>query len=161
MIGVDLSKLDESIYPDIEVFWQKDTVNNRVYGVLRLDRVLRRYLLNSGIDSTFIQNIISEYGVGNPNTIQDDVRSYIEQNVVPVYEGKQIDLFVLKKGAPLMSNQILVTGDLVNSDKVKYGYVPQPNFALTQRTALTYSFEYSLDPTQNYSLTFNFVVGKI
>ena len=161
LIGVDLSKLDESIYPDIEVFWQKDTVNNRVYGVLRLDRVLRRYLLNSGIDSTFIQNIISEYGVGNPNTIQDDVRSYIEQNVVPVYEGKQIDLFVLKKGAPLMSNQILVTGDLVNSDKVKYGYVPQPNFALTQRTALTYSFEYSLDPTQNYSLTFNFVVGKI
>ena len=161
LIGVDLSKLDESIYPDIEVFWQKDTVNNRVYGVLRLDRVLRRYLLNSGIDSAFIQNIISEYGVGNPNTIQDDVRSYIEQNVVPVYEAKQIDLFVLKKGAPLLTNQILVTGDLVNSDKVKYGYVPQPNFALTQRTALTYSFEYSLDPTQNYSLTFNFVVGKI
>ena len=161
LTGVDLSKLDETIYPDIEVFWQKDTVSNKVYGVLRLDRILRRYLMNSGIDSVFLQNIISEYGVGNPNSIQDDIRSYIEQNIVPVYEGKQIDLFVLKKGTPLASNQTLITGDLVNSDKIRYGYVPQSNFSLTQRTSLTYSFEYSLDPNQNYSLTFNFLVGKI
>lgn len=161
LVGVDLSKLDEGIYPDVEVFWQKDTINNKVYGVLRLDRVLRRYLLNSGIDAVFVENMITEYGVGNPNNIQDDVRSYVEQNVVPVYEGKMIELFVLKSGKPLGSNQLLITGDLVNSDKIKYGYVIQPNFSLTQRTALTYSFEYSLESNQNYSLTFNFSIGKI
>ena len=49
----------------------------------------------------------------------------------------------------------------INSDKIKYGYIPEPNFTLTQRTDLTYSFEYYLDPNQNYSLTFNFVTGKI
>jgi hypothetical protein len=161
LVGVDLSKLDESIYPDVEVFWQRDLISNRVYGVLRLDRVLRRFLLNSGIDSVFVQNIISEYGVGNPNSIQDDVRSYIEQNVVPIYEGNQIELFVLKKGTALTANQILVTGDLTNSDKTRYGYVLEPNFNLTQRTDLTYTFEYYLDPNQNYSLTFSFVIGKI
>ena len=159
--GVDLSKLDESIYPDIEVFWQYNSVTSKVTGVIRLDRIIRRYLLNSGISSVFVENIITEYGIGNPNSIQDDVRAYIEQNVIPIYEGKQIELLVLKKGKPLSSTQILVRGDLINPDKVKYGYVPQPNFSLTQRTNLTYEFEYALDPNQNYSLTFNFATGKI
>jgi hypothetical protein len=68
---------------------------------------------------------------------------------------------VLKKGKPLSSTQLLVRGDLINPDKLKYGYVSQPNFSLTQRTNLTYEFEYSLDPNQNYSLTFNFTTGKI
>jgi hypothetical protein len=159
--GVDLSKLDESIYPDIEVFWQNNTVTNKVSGVIRLDRIIRRYLLNSGISSVFVENIITEFGFGNPNNIQDDVRAYIEQNVIPIYEGKQIELLVLKKGKPLSPTQLLVRGDLINPDKLKYGYVSQPNFNLTQRTNLTYEFEYSLDPTQNYSLTFNFTIGKI
>ena len=159
--GVDLSKLDESIYPDIEVFWQYNSVTSKVSGVIRLDRIIRRYLLNSGISSVFIENIITEFGLGNPNNIQDDVRAYIEQNVIPIYEGKQIELLVLKKGKPLSSTQILVRGDLINPDKLKYGYVSQPNFNLTQRTNLTYEFEYSLDPNQNYSLTFNFTTGKI
>jgi hypothetical protein len=61
----------------------------------------------------------------------------------------------------LSATQRLVRGDLINSDKIKYGYIPEPNFTLTQRTDLTYSFEYYLDPNQNYSLTFNFVTGKI
>jgi hypothetical protein len=68
---------------------------------------------------------------------------------------------VLKRGQPLTSTQILVRGDLINPDKIKYGYVSQTNFKLTQRTALTYEFEYSLDVNQNYSLTFNFETGKI
>jgi len=159
--GVDLSKLDETIYPDIEVFWQYDSVTRKVYGVIRLDRILKRYLLNSGIQSVFLQNIISEYGVGDPNSIQDDIISYIQQNIVPIYEGKTLDLLVLKKGVPLTSPSRLVTGDLVNPDKIRYGYVSQPNFTLTQRTSLTYQFEYTLEANQNYSLTFNFKIGKI
>ena len=136
-------------------------MTSKVSGVIRLDRIIRRYLLNSGISSVFIENIITEFGFGNPNNIQDDVRAYIEQNVIPIYEGKQIELLVLKKGKPLSSTQLLVRGDLINPDKLKYGYVSQPNFNLTQRTNLTYEFEYSLDPNQNYSLTFNFTTGKI
>lgn len=159
--GVDLFKLDESVYPEVEVFWQYDPNTRIVYGVIRLDRILRRYLLNSGIQSVFLRNIISEYGVGNPNSIEDDISSYIDQNIVPVYEGKEINLLVLKKGTPLNPNLKLVTGGLVSSDKIKYGYASQSNFSLTQRTPLTYQFEYTLDPNQNYSLTFNFKTGKI
>jgi hypothetical protein len=159
--GVDLSKLDETIYPDIEVFWQLETISNKIFGVIRLDRILRRYLLNSGIDRVFVENMITEFGVGDPNDIEDDVRSYINQNVAPIFEGKQLDLLVLKSGNPLSSTQKLMRGDLVNSDKIRYGYIPEPNFTLTQRTALTYSFEYFLDPNQNYSMTFNFTTGKI
>lgn len=158
--GVDLFKLDESIYPDVEVFWQYDSVESKIFGVIRLDRILKRYLFNSGIKSVFLENIISEYGVGNPNDIEDDIFSYIQQNVVPTYEGKSLELLVLKRGTPLPTPR-MVTGDLVNPDKIKYGYVPQTNYSLTQRTSLTYQFEYSLEKLQNYSLTFNFTTGKI
>jgi hypothetical protein len=105
--------------------------------------------------------MISEYGVGDPNDIDDDVISYIQQNIIPIYEGKSLELLVLKRGTPLDPSFKMVNGDLINPDKVRYGYVPQPNFSLTQRTALTYQFEYSLEPNQNYSLTFNFTTGKI
>ncbi len=159
--GVDLFKLDEGIYPDVELFWQYDPVARIVYGVIRLDRILRRYFLNSGIQKVFLENMISEYGVGDPNNIQDDVISYLQQNILPIYEGKILDLLVLKKGTPLSSPSRLVTGDLANPDKIRYGYVPQTNFALTRRTSLTYQFEYTLEPNQNYSLTFNFRTGKI
>ena len=161
LVSVDLFKLDESIYPDVEVFWQYDPVTRIIYGVIRLDRILRRYLLISGVESVFVKSMISEYGVGDPNSIQDDVISYIQQNVLPIYEGKGIDLLVLKRGSPLFPSAKLVTGDLIGSDKIKYGYVPQKNFNLTQRTPLTYRFEYVLDVGQNYSLNFNFTTGKI
>jgi hypothetical protein len=157
--GVDLFKLDESIYPDIEVFWQYNQIESKIYGVIRLDRILKRYLFNSGISSVFIDNIISEYGVGNPNDIEDDVFSYIQQNVVPVFEGKSLELLVLKRGTEIPTR--MVAGDLVNPDKIKFGYVSQPNYSLTKRTSLTYQFEYQLEKSQNYSLTFNFVTEKI
>lgn len=159
--GVDLAKLDETIYPNVEVFWQVDPVSSTLYGVIRLDRILRRYLLNSGIKSVFVENIISEYGVDNPNSIEDDIIAYIQQNIIPIYEGKSLDLSILKRGKPLSPSQLLVRGDLVNPDKVKYGYVPQPNYSLTQRTALTYQFQYSLEKNMFYSTTFNFRIGKI
>jgi hypothetical protein len=159
--NVDLAIFDENIFSQVEVFWQKNSLTNTVVGSIRLDRILRRYLLNSGISTEFVNNIVTEFGVGNPNNINDDIDSYIEQNVAPIYEGITFDLFVKKTGQNLTSTEILVRGDLINPDRIKYAYYQQNNFQLTKRNNLSYTFEYPLTVGQNYSLTFSFIIQKI
>ena len=158
---VDLPVFDQGIFKDVEVFWQKNPITNVVNGSIRLDRILRRYLLNSGIQSVFVDNIVSEFGIGNPNSIEDDVNNYIEENIVPIYEGITFDLFVKSTGQNLTSTELLVRGDLINPDRIKYGYYQQSNFKLTKVNDLVYSFEYPLTTGQNYSLTFSFRIQKI
>ena len=159
--SVDLAVLDENIFPQVEVLWQKNPTTNTVSGSIRLDRILRRYLLNSGVSTVFVNNMVSEFGVGNPNNINDDIDTYIEENITPIYEGITFDLFVKKTGQALSSTEILVRGDLINPDRIRYAYNPQPNLKLTKITDLIYSFEYSLTESQNYSLTFSFRIQKI
>ena len=159
--NVDLASFDEGIYPDVEVFWQKNNRTNTLNGSIRLDRILRRYLLNSGISKVFVDNIISEFGVGNPENINDDIKSYIDQNVAPIYEGITFDLFVKKSGTELSSTELLLRGDLVNPDRIRYSYYPEPNYQLTRRNALSYTFQLPLESGKNYSTTFSFQIQKI
>lgn len=159
--SVDLPSLDEGLFPNIEVFWQKIEQSNKVIGSIRLDRILKRFLLDSGISSVFVNNIISEFGVGDPNSIEDDVRAYIDQNVLPIYEGVNFELFVKKTGTSLSPTELLVRGDLINPDRIRYSYYPQTNFNLVRKSSLVYSFEFPLEAGQNYSLTFSFQIKKI
>jgi hypothetical protein len=158
---VDLPILDEGLFPNVEVFWQKIEQSNKVIGSIRLDRILKRFLLNSGINSVFVNNIISEFGVGNPNSIDDDIRAYIDQNILPIYEGITFELFVKKTGTTLSPTELLVRGDLVNPDRIRYSYYPQTNFNLVKKSSLIYTFDYPLEFGQNYSLTFSFQIQKI
>ena len=105
--------------------------------------------------------MVSDFGVGNPNNINDDIDTYIENNITPIYEGISFNLFVKKTGQNLTSTEILVRGDLINPDRIRYAYYPQTNFQLTKQTDLIYSFEYDLSNSQNYSMTFSFRIQKI
>ena len=159
--SVDLPVFDEGIYPDVEVFWQKDTQTNKLYGSIRLDRILRRFLLNSGISKVFVENIISEFGVGDPENINDDIKTYIDKNIVPIYQGITFDLFVKKTGSDLSATELLLRGDLVSPDRIRYSYYKEPNYKLTKRNALSYSFELPMESGKNYSTTFTFQIEKI
>ncbi len=162
--GVDYDKLDPGIFKDAEIIWQYFPLSNQVKGTIRLDRILRRFLLNSGIKQVFIDNMISEFGVGDPNSIDDDVNNYIDLNILPLYQGNALDLFVSKSTTNtngFYSDDKLVRGDITSSDKFQYGFYPDPNFRLTKQTNLIYSFEYNLERNYNYSMLFNLGVNKI
>lgn len=159
--NVDLQVFDEGIYPDVEVFWQKDTRTNTLYGSIRLDRILRRYLLNAGISKVFVDNMISEFGVGDPESINDDIKTYIDKNIVPIYQGITFDLFVKKTGTDLSSTELLLRGDLTSPDRIRYSYYSEPNYKLTKRNSLSYAFELPLESGKNYSTTFTFQIEKI
>ncbi len=159
--SVDLPIFDEGIYPDVEVFWQKNEITNTLIGSIRLDRILRRFLLNAGISRVFVENMISQFGVGDPENLDDDVKAYIEQNIVPIYEGIAFDLYVKKTGTNLSPTELLLRGDLINPDRIRYSYYLEPNFKLTRRNALSYRFELPMESGKNYSTTFSFRIQKI
>ena len=158
--GVDYNKLDLSIFPDAELVWQYFPENKLVRGIIRLDRMLRRYLLNSGIKQTFIDNIISDFGVGDPDSINDDVNTYIDLNVSPLYQGNIFDLYVRKSSAPMDPNYI-VRGDITGSERYKLEYYNEVNYKLTKNGDLIYNFEYNLETSYSYSLLFNLGITKI
>jgi hypothetical protein len=162
--GVDYDKLDPGVFKDSEIIWQYFPLSNQIKGIIRLDRILRRYLLNSGIKQVFIENMISEFGVGNPDSINDDVNNYIDINILPLYQGNSLDLFVSKSTSNdngFYSNDLIVRGDIDPSDKFKLGYLLDPNYRLTKQTNLIYNFEYNLEGNYNYSMLFNLGINKI
>lgn len=162
--GTDYNKMDLSIFPNAELIWQYFPETKIVGGIIRLDRMLRRYLLNEGIKKVFIDNIISDFGVGNPNSIDDDVNSYIDNNVSVLYQGLSFDLFVnedKQTNIADMDQSVIVRGDLSSSDFYKDEYYPETNFKLTRITDLVYSFEYNLSGESAYSMQFNLKINKI
>jgi hypothetical protein len=159
--GVDYDKIDLSIFPDAELVWQYFPDQNKIKGTIRLDRMLRRYLLNSGIKKVFIDNMISEFGVGNPTSINDDVNDYIDQNVSPLYQGEVLSLYVKKTAYTTIPSNEIVRGDLFSSDRYKMEYFLESNYKLVKRGDLVYDFEYTTEKSFYYSTMFNFTISKI
>jgi hypothetical protein len=162
--GVDYDKIDPNIFPDAEIIWQYFKETNLIKGTIRLDRMLRRYLLNSGIKQVFIDNMISDFGVGSPDSINDDVNTYIDLNVSPLYMGNIFDLYVNKNGTTegkSMNPNYMVRGDIASSDRYKMEYTNEINYKLTKNKDLIYNFEYNLESNYNYSLLFDLGITKI
>lgn len=159
--GVDLSSLNQNLFPNAEVFYQYLPDSNKVFGIIRLDRILRRYLLNSGIKNVFLDNIISEFGVGDPNSINDDINTYIDLNIAPAYEGGNFNLYVKKTASETISISNLVIGDITSYQRATAGYSLNENYTLTQINNLVYNFTFDMEKNFNYSLSFSIPIIKI
>jgi len=162
--GVDYDKLDLKIFTNAEVIWQNFSDRSgqgNIKGIIRLDRILRRYLLNSGVKKVFIDNMISQFGVGNPLSINDDINTYIDLNVAPIYRGDLFDLYVKKIANSTIPNLEIVRGDLFATDRYKLEYFINNNYKLTPITNLIYEFEYPTEVGFYYSLMFNIRIAKI
>jgi hypothetical protein len=159
--GVDFDKMDLKVFPNAEIVWQNFPDQGKIKGIIRVDRILRRYLLNSGIKKVFIDNMISQFGVGDPLSINDDVNTYIDLNVAPIYRGDVFDLYVKKVANSVVPDSEIVRGDLFASDRYKLEYFIDSNYKLTPITNLIYEFEYSTEVGFYYSLMFNITIAKI
>ena len=159
--GTDLSSLNQSLFPNAEIFYQYFPDSNRVFGIIRLDRILRRYILNSGIKNVFLDNIISEFGVGDPNSINDDINTYIDLNIATAYEGGNFNLYVKKTASETIPISNLIIGDITSYQRATTGYSLNENYTLTQINNLAYNFTFDMEKNFNYSLSFSIPIIKI
>jgi hypothetical protein len=105
--------------------------------------------------------MISQFGVGNPLSINDDINTYIDLNVAPIYRGDVFDLYVKKIANSTIPNLEIVRGDLFATDRYKLEYFINNNYKLTPITNLIYEFEYPTEVGFYYSLMFNIRIAKI
>ena len=117
--------------------------------------------MNDGVGDVFFENIISEFGVGDPSSIQDDVITYLQENVIPIYEGSILQLYVKKIASG--TNDIIntVRGDIASVDRSRQGFSSEKNVTFTKNENLSYDFRFSIDPNFDYSLIFRFNIDKI
>jgi hypothetical protein len=155
-----LSTINNGIFPNVEILWKKIN-STTINGVIRLDRMLRRYLMNDGVGDVFLNNIISEFGVGDPASIQDDILSYLELNIAPVYEGSILQVYVKKTATGVQDPKLQVRGDIAATERLRLGYIPDKNLILTKVDNLVYNFSYKLESGFNYQLIFRFNIDKI
>ena len=145
----------------MELFYQYIPQTRKVIGVIRLDRILRRYLLNSGIKNVFLDNIISEFGVGDPNSINDDINTYIDLNISPAYEGGNFTLYVKKTASEDIPLNRLVVGDITSYSRATTGYSQNQNYTLSKVNNLIFNFNFDLEKNFDYSLSFSIPITKI
>ena len=159
--GSDLPSLNQNLFPNVELFYQYIPQTRKVIGVIRLDRILRRYLLNSGIKNVFLDNIISEFGVGDPNSINDDINTYIDLNISPAYEGGNFTLYVKKTASEDIPLNRLVVGDITSYSRATTGYSQNQNYTLSKVNNLIFNFNFDLEKNFDYSLSFSIPITKI
>lgn len=155
-----LGSLNLGVFPNVEIFWESKT-EDTISGVIRLDRILKRYILNEGAGNVFFDNIISEFGVGDPASLEDDVVRYIELNILPIFEGSSLQMYVKKEANSVEDPLYTVRGDIASSERLRLGYYPEKNVNFTKINNLAYNFEYKKEPNFTYSLIFRFNIDKI
>jgi hypothetical protein len=120
---------------------------------------LQDYLIADGFGSEFSKYINPNYSFGNPD-LDDDVKLYIQENIVERYIIKEIILWekFWRKGSPLPQIQ---TG-LTDEQKIQAGYVKSKSFRATPLSTGNLNFDliYTIPSDKNSSIAFTVVLEK-
>ena len=124
-----------------------------------LDKKLVEIISGLGVYSIFNEYVNKKYGFGSEDTINDDVNSYIQANILPRYELGNLELFVLKSGDVTLNNLFpSINSNLTDSQKYTYGYKIDKNvqflpladinnFNLRLIYNKTSGYQYSISPS--------------
>lgn len=143
---------------DAEIAWTQNATT--VSGLVNIKKRLLRFFVETGANAEFVKLLMPEFGVGDPDSLDDDVIEYLTLNVLPVYEVKQADPYTKKYKDNTLSLPI-VRGDLSDANKLISGYIHDKNFTVTRVSDFLYSFEYKIDPSTEVSMAISFDIGRI
>jgi hypothetical protein len=134
-------------------------VAGKVQALVNIQKRLLRFLIADGASTVFNKYLLSEFGIGDPESLTDDVNEYLTLNVLPTYEVKNVDLYIKKYQQNL--SLPLLRGDLTDAQKLQNGYLLDKNFTVQKKSDFVYYFEYMLDASFNVSLAPSLTIGKI
>jgi len=150
------------LYKGYEILWeQTDTL---IKAVLLLDRTAIKHFKTGGVANSFNSLLVSEFGIGSETSLDDDIDSYINSNIINEYEAKEITVYIKKlptiyvKGVSAL--EPIIT-DLSDYKKISSGFFKASNNNITRRGPLEFEYTLTKDPGYNYSVAFSFIIGKI
>lgn len=70
------------------------------------DRIVRYFARESGLRDVFEEYVNPEYSFGDKTTIEDDIKSYIEKNIMKLYYLDKIEMWVKEKKVGIHDSRI-------------------------------------------------------
>jgi hypothetical protein len=145
----DLDKIDIS---DKELII-KDTPDS-LTGIINLNNVLARFLIEDGITAKFNQYLInSNEFIGNFNSIEDYVKQYIKLNILKLYDV-DINEFYSKPSAALSSTNTRSSANpngisfrfLTDRERFTQGYTILKSLQINKKDRLVLKFSFTKKP---------------
>lgn len=155
----DVFNVNADLYPKYEIIWEE--TDTEIKALLLINRTAIKHFQKGGIDKKFSELLVSEFGIGNDTTLTDDVDEYVNSNILPQYEAKEISVYIKKiQITPGVDLQPIIT-DLSDYQKISNGFLKSTNNDITKKSPLEYEFRLRKDPSFDYSVAFSFLIGKI
>lgn len=155
----DVFNVNPDLYPNYEILWEETETEIKAY--LLVGRTIVKHFRDGGIDLKFAEILVPEFGVNNDSNLIADTNAYMNLNVLPQYEVKDLGVYIKK--SEILPNSVVETivTNLNDFDKISKGYAKSTNNNITKKNSLEFQFRLKKDPGYNYSVAFSFLVGKI
>ena len=105
-----------------------------------LDKAIEKYLIADGITDVFTKYINPAYSVGLKDSIDDDVKAYIKDNILRIYEIDTIELYELRYWKN-PNNFSLIEFGLDDLGRKLYNFEPTKNFTTSNLTNSNLNFK--------------------
>jgi hypothetical protein len=133
--------------------------DTRIRVIANVGKRLIRWFMESGADKEFIKNILPQFGVLDPNNLEEDVLEYLKMNIIPQYIVESIDIYTITSKGDLAFPTVV--GNLTDSQKLVSGFRVNKNVVTQNRPNLYYYFEYNRDSKINISFAPSVNIRKI
>ena len=172
----DISELDGSIYnvvseykfPYIKNEPSKKRTNrlgntiieqNELILTAIISKRVEEYLIELGIQDEFAKWINPTFSQGDTSSIDDDVRFYIRENIIPRYTIKSIVFYEYLYDVSNVNDIELGKSD---GELIQLGFRESDNFKVTKSTTndLDFGLIYKIPNSKNFSVSFTVIVEK-
>lgn len=92
--GWDDGLIMDDGYPDIDMMFKETNGNTAVFYLFLYGRVVRYFMNESGLRRQFEEYVNPVYSYSDKTTIDDDIRAYVERNMMDLYYVDDIRLWV-------------------------------------------------------------------
>lgn len=142
-----------------ELVWSE--TETQIVGFVNSAPRLRRFFVETGASTEFRKYVLPDFGVGDPDSIDDDVSEYLTLNVLPRYEAADIQPYLRTRSDN--SDLNTVDGVLNDTQKTAAGFVKSQGFTVTKAgtSKFVYKFVYAKNPNFFVDIAFSVKASRI
>jgi len=112
--------------------------------------------LSEFIKPVFIKYINPKFGIGDTTTINDDVKEYIEKNILKLYKIDQVNFYVKKDRKDI--EPIYLTAELTDSEKEIRGLRIDKNISVKTLNTNPFDLKLIYNKISGFSNSYGFSV---
>jgi hypothetical protein len=135
-------------------FMHNETPNLAEFYLLIQKRIIDH--LSEFIKPVFIKYINPKFGIGDTTTINDDVKEYIEQNILKLYKVDQVNFYVKKDRKEV--EPIYLTAELTNSEKEIRGLRIDKNISVKTLNTNLFDLKLIYNKISGFSNSYGFSI---